>query len=588
MGNQTSSPKQQQPPPTPRPPRRPNYSMNWNSRVIGMERAKRCLDATLSLPAKFPTFCQRVPPVRSVLLWGPPGTGKTMLAKAFAEGTGFEFVIINPGNTMNAYWGETPTRIKRIFDAALRTPTVIFIDELDAFGSNRRGGQTNSTFMLQILTQLLQSMQDLVDAENCKSVLIGCTNLVCELDDAIRRRFTSLIFCDLPNAQERCELMKTNIPAVERDVSLTDDFLLRLAEKMELFSGSDIKRFVNYAREAPQIEIQSATHFRRNNDNKWEPCSPTDHGAEEMTLQRMGHDELNVRRRVTSADFERVLESCLPTLTQSKYGVYLKELGEIGGGDLSRRVGQVQDTVQAYNPSRKEAEIDRIFFSRDLPSLSAGQIIQEASASISDPLKQVECVQKFIVFSADTTSESHKVCKQIGLLVMILLWIFSFIPQFIWIVATLVSLLVLANVVIIPLKFWYISMHSGANTDMLTSQLETAKEYLFIFLISGVLCVFNFVHITYFLLIDVLVLTWIFHSIQTTVVAIAGFMMFASRQDVKARCNYVKRFVEQGHSFAPCDVHAVNATGTGSPVAMVGLAMEQEAEIGDETKNGDA
>mmetsp|Transcript_12866 Transcript_12866/g.19349 ORF Transcript_12866/g.19349 Transcript_12866/m.19349 type:complete len:86 (+) Transcript_12866:85-342(+) len=75
MGNQTSSPKQQQPPPTPRPPRRPNYSMNWNSRVIGMERAKRCLDATLSLPAKFPTFCQRVPPVRSVLLWGPPGTG---------------------------------------------------------------------------------------------------------------------------------------------------------------------------------------------------------------------------------------------------------------------------------------------------------------------------------------------------------------------------------------------------------------------------------------------------------------------------------------------------------------------------------
>jgi SpoVK/Ycf46/Vps4 family AAA+-type ATPase len=78
MGSKQSTPSPTTPVPTPVIPTTsvmPNYSMAWNSKVIGMVRAKRCLDAALSLPAKFPTFCQGTPSVRSVLLWGPPGTG---------------------------------------------------------------------------------------------------------------------------------------------------------------------------------------------------------------------------------------------------------------------------------------------------------------------------------------------------------------------------------------------------------------------------------------------------------------------------------------------------------------------------------
>jgi hypothetical protein len=473
-----------------------------------------------------------------------------MLAQAFAEGTGFEFAVIDPGNIMSAYYGETAKKIKAIFDKAISTPTVIFIDELDAFGPDRRGGSESGQFMRQILTQLLQSMQELVNADDCQSVLIGCTNMACELDDAIRRRFTSLIYCDLPTPDERCDLIKISIPDVERDASLTDAFITEHTKKMELFSGSDITRFVNYVREAPQIQMQSATHFRRNNMQKWEPCEPTDHGAKKITLERMERDALAPRRRVNRADFERVLETFKPTLTADKYNMYLKELGEIGGGDLSQRVDQIQDTVKSYDPTTKEKEIDGIIFSKDLRCLTTDEIIQEANTSLAEPLSHAGSLQKFMYISTtDSTSECHKTSKQVSILVLILLWVLSFIPNFIWIVVSLVSLLVLTNVVIIPLQMWYKSMRSGGNADALHSQLENAKEYMFVFIISAMLCLFDFVHITNVFVIDAFVLTWIFYSVQATVVGIAGYAMFCSRCDVHDRRNYLKGLAESGFCF---------------------------------------
>jgi SpoVK/Ycf46/Vps4 family AAA+-type ATPase len=139
------------------------------------------LDASLSLPIKFPTFCGGIPAEKSILLWGPPGTGKTMVAEAFAKGTGFQFKQIQAGNIMSAYYGETSHVIKDMFDKAIKTNTVLFIDELDAFGQQRK--QRDDSFMRQIVTQLLQSMQQFQNSKT-KSFLIGCTNTVSELDPA--------------------------------------------------------------------------------------------------------------------------------------------------------------------------------------------------------------------------------------------------------------------------------------------------------------------------------------------------------------------------------------------------------------------
>ena len=98
--------------------------------------------------------------------------------------------------------------------------------------------------------------------------------------------------------------MDSMLPSSERDVTLTNEVLMEYAEKMELYSGADIVKFINYVKEAPQLQIQRSTHFRRNNVGKWEPCLPGDPGAVLQSLGGMENDSLANRRGCKPSDVE--------------------------------------------------------------------------------------------------------------------------------------------------------------------------------------------------------------------------------------------------------------------------------------------
>jgi hypothetical protein len=532
-----------------------NYVTDCDKEIIGMERAKRSLDATLSLPLKFPSFCAGNQTVRSLLLWGPPGTGKTMLAKAFAAASNKKLLLIDPGNIMSAYWGQTAKKFKEIFDGAISDAEgkVIFMDELDAFGRDR-SSKDDSSFMRQIFTQLLQSLQDLINADQrCKSIFIGCTNTVKDLDPALRRRFSQLIFCDIPNADERFQLLKKGIPDVERDESLSDEVLERVAGKMDLFSGSDIARVINYVREAPMLEIQKAKFFRENNDSKWEPCTEGVSGAQNTTLRELPADSLGTRRRCNQKDLDAVMISYRPNLTREMYDKFLKELNEIGGGDLSSRIQQVdqrQRSLGLEESSPEAREIDLILYKSDLSKLKQNEYAEEVTNchQVSNYLKAAEQIQKFIVY-AQNPGSNKGVCKQfftqVKVPVFVGLLLSGFIPNLIWLLVAVTCCFMLLNVVVIPFYSWWLVVKEGGDLTTLGLIAEDTKEFVIFFTVSLIICHGKYVVVTNFALLDSFVLTWTMVTLQNLIAGLVGYAVFNGSSIVLKRKDFHQNLVDE-------------------------------------------
>jgi len=293
-------------------------NIKWSD-VAGLDLAKESLKEAVILPIKFPhLFTGKRKPWRGILLFGPPGTGKSFLAKAVAtEANNSTFFSVSSSDLVSKWLGESEKLVKNLFTLAREhKPSIIFIDEVDSLCSARSDNESESA--RRIKTEFLVQMQG-VGNDNDGILVLGATNIPWVLDAAIRRRFEKRIYINLPDAPARAAMFKLNIG--DTSTNLTDQDYKLLGESTDGYSGADIGLVVRDALMMPVRKVQSATHFKRVRgpsptdsqkivDDLLTPCSPGDPGAREIhdVLMDVPSDKLLVPP-VTMADLMKSLST---------------------------------------------------------------------------------------------------------------------------------------------------------------------------------------------------------------------------------------------------------------------------------------
>ncbi len=212
------------------------------SDIGGLEEQLMELKETVELPLRSPDKFEKigVEPPKGILLYGPPGTGKTLMAKAVAQRTDASFIKIVGSELVQKYIGEGARLVREVFKLAEeKSPSIIFIDELDAIGAKRQQSSTSGDREVQrTLMQLLSEMDGFDKRGETK--IIAATNRPDILDPAILRpgRFDRLIEVPLPELEARKQIFNIHT----RNMNLADDIRIQeLAQMTKGSSGADIK-----------------------------------------------------------------------------------------------------------------------------------------------------------------------------------------------------------------------------------------------------------------------------------------------------------------------------------------------------------
>ena len=261
--------------------------VKWDE-VGGLEDVKQQLKETVEWPLTNPEGFERlgIKPPRGLLLYGPPGNGKTLIAKAIATESAANFIAIKGPEVMSKWVGESEKKLREVFRKAKQvSPCIVFLDELDALAPTRGTGGDNNVSD-RLVDQLLTSMDGL---ENMEGVItIGATNRPEIIDSALLRpgRFDRMILVGEPDEDARKKILKIHT----KSVPLKNVKLGVLAKKMVGYTGADIESVV---REAAILALRK------------------DHKAKEVTMKH----------------FEEALELVVPSITEDTVKYY-EEIGK--------------------------------------------------------------------------------------------------------------------------------------------------------------------------------------------------------------------------------------------------------------------
>ncbi|CAG9461115.1 unnamed protein product [Pedinophyceae sp. YPF-701] len=216
--------------------------VRWDD-IAGLREAKRLLEEAVVLPILMPDYFQGIRrPWKGVMMFGPPGTGKTMLAKAVATECGTTFFNVSSATLASKYRGESERMVRILFEMARAcAPSTIFIDEIDSLCTSR-GASGEHEASRRVKTEFLVQIDGASAAEGENGerkivMVLAATNFPWDLDEALRRRLEKRVYIPLPGRPEREELFRINLRSVEVEENV--DFAV-LASETEGYSGDDI------------------------------------------------------------------------------------------------------------------------------------------------------------------------------------------------------------------------------------------------------------------------------------------------------------------------------------------------------------
>jgi len=295
-------------------------NVTWTD-IGGLEGVKRELKETVQYPVEHPEMFVKfgMQPSKGVLFYGPPGCGKTLLAKAIANECQANFISIKGPELLTMWFGESEANVRELFDKARQAaPCVLLFDELDAI-ARARGSSSGDAGGAgdRVINQILTEMDGMGAKKNV--FIIGATNRPDIIDPAIMRpgRLDQLIYIPLPDQPSRVAILKANLKKspIAKDVSL--EFM---ADNTQGFSGADLTEICQRAcklaiRECIEkdMEARRARQEKGEDDMETEPFDP----VPEITRQHFEESMRHARRSVSENDI-RKYEMYQNTLQQSR------------------------------------------------------------------------------------------------------------------------------------------------------------------------------------------------------------------------------------------------------------------------------
>lgn len=259
--------------------------------IGGLEEELRLVREHVEFPLRFPDVYREtgVDPARGVILFGPPGNGKTLMIQAISNEVDASFHYINGPGIISSNYGESEQKLREIFeDARSSLPSIVFIDEMDAITPKRE--DTGTLADLRLVTQLMELMDGLETTEGV--MIVGTTNRINSIEPALRRpgRFDREVYIGPPGEEARREILDIHT----RGMLIDDDiprYLDGLAERTQGYSGADLKEL---SREA------GVSALRRQFGEDWEEADRSSVALSDIV--------------VTRKDFERAFETVRPSV----------------------------------------------------------------------------------------------------------------------------------------------------------------------------------------------------------------------------------------------------------------------------------
>lgn len=226
-------------------------NVNWED-IAGLDDCKQALREAIVLPMMKPQlFTGARKPWSGILLFGPPGCGKTLLAKAAATECQATFFSVSSADLLSKWLGESEKLISSLFKVArIKAPSLIFMDEIDSITTTRGSGHEGGGER-RVKTQLLQEIQGVKSTHDKPMLVLGATNRPWDIDTAMLSRFEKKVYVPLPDMPARAGIFKIHTDGINS--ALTDEDFIELAVRSEGYSGRDIS---NVCREVIMLPIR--------------------------------------------------------------------------------------------------------------------------------------------------------------------------------------------------------------------------------------------------------------------------------------------------------------------------------------------